>query len=232
MIGPNAAEGRIGGGGSSYVVPPYRTSPLEALKARLEGNLQIVYAKGCDNDINLPVVPSAWLELPQGGGNGLWGEYFTTMNMDGSPVYSGQDDWLDFWWFVDTTGSAKSQRNSGRWTGILRVPESSSYRIRLTNSGNCRIFLNDELVLENIADNSANHAIGVGSSEVILALTAGQPYSLRIEFIRHMNQNFAHWRMAMSYWHDPATDHRLEQAVEAARRCDAAIIFAGMPEQY
>ena len=232
VIGPNAADGRIGGGGSSYVVPPYRTSPLEALKARLEGKVQIVYAKGCDNDVNLPVVPSAWLELPQGGGNGLWGEYFTTMNMDGSPVYSGRDDWLDFWWFVDTTGSAKSQRNSGRWTGILRVPESGSYRVRLTNSGNCRLFLNDELVLENNAASSANHAIGVGSSEVILALTAGQSNSLRIEFIRHKNQNFAHWRMAMSYWHDPVTDHRLEQAVEAARRCDAAIIFAGMPEHY
>ena len=35
VIGPNAAEARIGGGGSSYLEPPYRVSPLEGLQAKL-----------------------------------------------------------------------------------------------------------------------------------------------------------------------------------------------------
>ena len=35
VIGPNAAEAVIEGGGSSHVDPPYRVSPLEALKTKL-----------------------------------------------------------------------------------------------------------------------------------------------------------------------------------------------------
>ena len=145
VIGPNAAEGRIGGGGSSYVIPPYRVSPLQALEDRLKGQVQIVYAKGCDNDVSMPIVPSAWLEMPDGSGVGLRGEYFTNMDMGGTPVYTGQEAWLDFWWFVGTVGSGEAvQRSSGRWTGKLRVPESGATRFRLTNSGVCRLYLDDE----------------------------------------------------------------------------------------
>jgi beta-glucosidase len=49
VIGPNAAEARIGGGGSSYVEPPYRVSPLEGIQARAGDHIEIRYAKGCDN---------------------------------------------------------------------------------------------------------------------------------------------------------------------------------------
>jgi beta-glucosidase len=48
VIGPNAAEARIGGGGSSYLEPPYRVSPLEGLKAAVGDGVEIVYEPGCD----------------------------------------------------------------------------------------------------------------------------------------------------------------------------------------
>jgi beta-glucosidase len=232
VIGPNAADGRIGGGGSSYVIPPYRVSPLQALEDRLKGQVRVVYAKGCDNDVSMPIVPSAWLEMPDGSGMGLRGEYFTNLDMAGVPVYTGKDPWLDFWWFVGTVGSAEAQRSSGRWTGILRVPESGIYKIRVTNSGVCRLYLDGEPVLENTAPSSSNPELGIVSKDVHLTLTADQAYNIRVEFARHSHQNFAHWRMAMNLWQDPATDNRLEQAVEAAKTCDAVIIFAGMPEYF
>lgn len=232
VIGPNAAEGRIGGGGSSYAIPPYRVSPLQALEERLKGQVKIVYAKGCDNDINVPIVPSAWLEMPDGSGMGLQGEYFTNRDMSGTPVYTGQEAWLDFWWFVGTVGSVEGRRSSGRWTGKLRVPENGTYRIQVTNSGVCCLYLDGKSVLENIAPGSSNPELGIVSRDVTLELTTDRVYDLRIEFTRHENQNFAHWRMAMNLWQDPATDNRVEQAVEMAKMCDAAVIFAGMPEYF
>jgi beta-glucosidase len=50
VIGPNAAEARIGGGGSSYLEPPTRVSPLDGLTAKLGDRVKIEYTRGCDND--------------------------------------------------------------------------------------------------------------------------------------------------------------------------------------
>jgi beta-glucosidase len=49
VIGPNAAEARIGGGGSSYLESPYRISPMEGLKRRLGRTVRVEYEMGCDN---------------------------------------------------------------------------------------------------------------------------------------------------------------------------------------
>ena len=231
VIGPNAAEGRTGGGGSSYVNPPYRISPLQALEDRLRGKVNIVYAKGCDNDVSMPIVPGAWLEQPDGDGNGLRGEYFSNDDLTGKPVYAGQDQWLDFWWDVKTS-YMDGDRRSGRWTGSLSVPESGTYKVRLTNSGKCRLYLNGKLVLENDAPRSLIPELGIESKDDVLTLISGKTYGIKIEYSAYNNQSFAHWKMAMSLWHDPATDTRLAAAVEAARQCDAAIVFGGLPEFY
>lgn len=47
VIGPNAAEMQISGGGSSRVKPPYVVSPLEALRSKLDGKVEILHARGC-----------------------------------------------------------------------------------------------------------------------------------------------------------------------------------------
>jgi beta-glucosidase len=47
VIGPNAAEIQVSGGGSSRVTPPYQVSPLEALQERLGGWVEIGYEPGC-----------------------------------------------------------------------------------------------------------------------------------------------------------------------------------------
>ena len=232
VIGPNAAEGRIGGGGSSYVNPPYRISPLQALEDRLGDKVQIVYAKGCDNDISMPIVPGAWLEMPDGSGAGLRGEYFANMDMGSVPIYTGQDQWLDFWWDVREAGSGDAVRGAGRWAGNLRVPESGCYKVRLTNSGICRLFLDDSLVIESNAPLLSSPEHGIVSKDETVTLTTDHAYNIRIEFTSYSNQSFAHWKMAMSQWHDPATDTRMEEAVKAAKQCDAAIVFGGLPEFY
>ncbi len=49
VIGPNAAEAVIAGGGSSHVDPLYRISPLEGLKTLLDNKVEILYEQGCSN---------------------------------------------------------------------------------------------------------------------------------------------------------------------------------------
>ncbi len=47
VIGPNAAEMQVGGGGSSAVTPPYQVNPLDALRQKLDGKVEIAYEQGC-----------------------------------------------------------------------------------------------------------------------------------------------------------------------------------------
>jgi beta-glucosidase len=49
VIGPNAAEAVIQGGGSSHVTPYHRVTPLEALKNMLDGKVEVLYEQGCEN---------------------------------------------------------------------------------------------------------------------------------------------------------------------------------------
>jgi len=189
-----------------------------------------VYAKGCDNFINPPVVSNDWLLMPDKAGKGLKGEYFDNSGFQGVPAYSSQDLRLDFWWFASTPAAGSLQRSSAHWNGFLRVPESSEYRLSLQNSGYIRVFLNGELVLANKAPANSAPDHGISSKDALASLTAGSLIPIRIEFIRHENQDFAHWRLCMHPWHDPALDNRLALAVEAARQCDVALVFAGMAE--
>ena len=49
VIGPNAADAVIAGGGSSHVDPLYCISPLEGLKELLGDKVEILYEQGCSN---------------------------------------------------------------------------------------------------------------------------------------------------------------------------------------
>jgi beta-glucosidase len=51
IIGPNAAEAVIEGGGSAHVNPPYRVSPLDGLKNTLSDKTKILYEPGKDDQI-------------------------------------------------------------------------------------------------------------------------------------------------------------------------------------
>ncbi len=49
VLGPMAAMGSIGGGGSSYLEPPYQISPLEGLREMLGAEVEIQSGVGCSN---------------------------------------------------------------------------------------------------------------------------------------------------------------------------------------
>ncbi len=49
VIGPNASEAVIQGGGSAHVTPPYRVSPLEGIRSSIGNHVEIEYQPGCSN---------------------------------------------------------------------------------------------------------------------------------------------------------------------------------------
>ncbi|GAP14790.1 beta-glucosidase-related glycosidase [Longilinea arvoryzae] len=233
VIGPNAAECRIGGGGSSFAIPPYRVSPLEGLKNLLGDSVEILYEKGCDNAIAIPVVLPDYLHTPDGSSTGLLGEFFTNLDLKGAPALSRPYPLASFWWYGSSPAeNIPLERFAVRWTGTLSVPEGGHYRIQLYNSARARLYIDERLILETHADEFDLLTNAFASQTASLDLVAGQKSNLRIEFIKDSREPFANVQLRLARYYRPDEDQRMTKAVTLARQCDAAVIFAGYPEQH
>ena len=229
VIGPNAAEARIGGGGSSYLEPPYRVSPLEGLRAKLGADVELIYEQGCDNYVELPVLKPEYLTPTQGTGTGLWGTYYANPQFAGQPQAERLDTELGFW-HLDLPSEITGDAFSVRWEGTLCVPEGGRYGFSLATSGSCRLFLSSELIGEVQRDPQAPSR-WVNATEVVYReLDAGRDYPIRVQYV-----NPAGVRRRILYLqfaHAPEPDERPQRAAELAAQSDVAIVFAGMPRGF
>jgi len=71
VIGPNAAQARVQGGGSARVAPPYTVSPLQGLTATLGPAVEIEYAAGAFPSTGLLPFEAAQVTDPVDGSPGL-----------------------------------------------------------------------------------------------------------------------------------------------------------------
>jgi beta-glucosidase len=228
VIGPNAADARIGGGGSSFLEPPYRISPFESLKSQAGQQVEIVYEQGCDNYEELPALKAAYVRPAKGDGQGFWGEYFNTADFTGEPHMQHLDPKLEFWWFVAGAGEQTGGNNfSARWSGKLTPPETGRFTLKLVNTGTARLYLGDKLLLDNTRDRGVSWPVSA-STEV--DLVAGQAYDIRLEYTRPGDDDWAQLKLMFNRVREH--DDRIAQAVELAKKSDIALIFAGMPEGF
>jgi beta-glucosidase len=232
VIGPNAAEARIGGGGSSYVEPPYRVSPLQGLRQRAGEEIEIRYAKGCDNHTIPPTISAEFFTPPDGEGVGLKSEYFNNTDLSGAPVATGIDPNVEGYFFgTPPSPGLRADAFSIRWVGKLQVPESGLYTLILGNTDLCRLYLNGDLILENDRGQVPTEIIFEDPASLTAAvpvdLEAGRGYDIKVEFVKVMGEDVSVLRLM---YVAPVTDEDpVATAVELARTSDVAVIFAGMP---
>ncbi len=229
VIGPMATVGSIGGGGSSFVRPPYTISPLQGLQEKLAGKVEIVYEPGCDNALVLPVLPSAMLRPSQGSGSGLYGQYFASQDLSGAPALERVDPRVDFEFLSFAPLKTTPRPFSACWTGTLTPEWSGKHSFALENTGSARLLLNGKQILEN-SNTSFTHLDPVPSEIVTVEMEAGQSYDLRVEYVAFEWLPFAHLRVRFAYTPSPAEDPRLDRAVALAANADAVLVFAGWPE--
>lgn len=234
VIGPNAAEGRLGGGGSSYVEPPYRVSPLEGLRAKLGDHVEIGYEQGCDNLVEPPVLETEYLVPARGAGHGLQAEYFNNPDLSGPADLERVDARLDFSWFNHgPDGNLMKDKFSARWTGKLVAPGSGRYTLTLIHTDTCRLYLDGELLIDHTSPEEFHPGdSGAIAASAPLDLSEGSSHDVRVEYVKQTDERFATVRLCLAYSPRPEEDDRISRAVELARASDVAIIFAGLPERY
>ena len=221
VIGPNAAECRIGGGGSSYLEPPYRVSPLAGMRAALGEGVSLVYAPGCDNFTNLPAIKPDFL------GAGLRCEFFNNADFSGEPAATRIEPNIEDWRILLPEG-VEGKVFSARYTGTLTMPISGRYMLRLQTECVARLYLDGALLLDATPDATREWPHSVAETPV--ELEAGRVYALKVEYVKLPDVDATPLYLLGAYAPDP--DDRIAQAVALAAQSEVAVIFAGMPKGF
>ncbi|MFA6598624.1 MAG: glycoside hydrolase family 3 C-terminal domain-containing protein [Ignavibacteriaceae bacterium] len=222
VLGPNAAKARTGGGGSSQVEPIAAPSPLEILKKNFGSKVKINYAAGVKLDGETIPIASKYLSTEKGE-EGLLGEYFDNMELNGKPTYSRIDKELNFDWGGGSPFDKRSWKTdnfSVRWTGKIKPAVSGEFILDLTSDDGVRLFFEDKLVINNWSDHAPE------PREYKVDLTAGKEYKIIIEY--YENGGGAVCKLG---WTLPGEDPMIA-AIKAAKQSDVVLLFAGTSNAY
>ncbi len=221
VIGPNAAVARTGGGGSSQVNPIFAISPLEALKQKLGKNIKINYAEGIKLLGETTALPSSFFYLPGSNEHGAKGEYFDNKDLKGNPAFTRTDTQINFNWGDGAPKEGfKNDDFSVRWTFDLKPEKTGNYILDVLSDDGVKLYLNNKLVISDWT----NHATKTNSYRTFFE--AGKRYKIKLEYYDDLGG--ADVKLA---WHSP-DDVLINGAADAAKKSDAAIIFAGTSNAY
>jgi mono/diheme cytochrome c family protein len=114
---------------------------------------------------------------PNTSGSGLRGDYFANLSLSGTPGLTRVQA-VDFDWGTASPGAPIPADNfSVRWTGTVRAATSGTYRFQTRSDDGVRLYVNGNLIINNWTDHSPTN-----NSSASISLTAGQRYSIRMEY--------------------------------------------------
>ncbi|MBK6913171.1 MAG: glycoside hydrolase family 3 C-terminal domain-containing protein [Ignavibacteriales bacterium] len=222
VIGPNSKVAVTGGGGSSMVVPFKSVSPLEALQNKIGSKVKINFAQGSmiNGDTN-PIDPKFLFTEKNQKENGLKGEYFTNMNLEGEPVKVIVDNQINFMWNDEGPFEDFQKDNfSVRWTGYVKPEKSGAITFDVGSDDGVRLYIDDELVINDWND----HAYLTNSYNK--KLVAGNLYKIKLEYYENGGGAIVKFG-----WRKP-NDQLITDAITTAKNSDIVIIFAGTNANY
>ncbi len=225
VIGPNANVNRIGGGGSSEVIPFYSVSPLDGLKEKLGKNVTLLYNEGTAiSPKDLPVIESKYLIPPDAkeGEHGLKAEYFNNEYVSGESVVTRIDEKIDFDWEQKSPDEKINvDKFSARWTGKFIAPKTGRIKIGVKSNDGSYLYINNHLVV----NNWGMHGPLLRTTEI--DVEKGKAYDIKIEYCEAGNNA----SVALKWELEIEKDIYDKKAVELAKKADVAIIFAGLSNE-
>ncbi|MDF3130240.1 glycoside hydrolase family 3 C-terminal domain-containing protein [Kiritimatiellaeota bacterium B1221] len=218
VIGPNAAEARLGGGGSASVTPSYTVSPLEGIRQVYGDQTKVLYAEGCGLMGEMEVM---------GLENGF-AEFFNA----GEIAEVADDGWeisrVDFSWGWASPGGCIARGNYAvKFSGILPVAQSGKCRIALYGQeGGIRLRIGDEwLIDEWISADTQDFegAYGTHAQTVEIDVRAGEALPVEV----HYGKRAARAAVRLE-WEMPGGEGPMDRAVRLASEVDVAVLCLGL----
>ncbi len=213
VIGPNA-DSYVAGGGSSYASPFHSVTVLQGIKSLAGQNITVTYASGLTDPANSystsVFYADSLLQTP-----GLNAEYFTDIDLSGTPAYSQIDAHIDFNWASGGPSfpGFPTDNFSIRWKGFIQPLTPGNYEFIGAGDDGYRLYIDNNLVLNQWQD----QAVNTTSTVVYLDSTV---HSLRFEYYEHAGLAEVHlgWKLL---------DFANSEAVQLAKNADAAVVCVG-----
>jgi beta-glucosidase len=237
VIGPNAVDAKVMGGGSAHVRAHYVVSPLQGIQARAAvahagAGIEVEYALGCTNYRNIPELKTDWLTPKRGGTHGWTIAYYGNLDLEGEPAVMEEADRARFMWFGQAAPGVDPTCFSARLAASLAVPESGAYTFSLTSVGMSRMFVDGELLIDNWSEYKPSRGFLGGGREGLteeVVLSAERAYEVVIEYTKQQAPRMG----ALTIGCLPTLPEDLiDRAAEAAAKADVALVFIGTGSEW
>jgi beta-glucosidase len=216
LIGPDAYPAVPVGGGSAQVRPFVAVSYLEGINSYLAGRANVTWSRGLA-PLREILESTTFTTAATGGQPGLLGEYFTNLQLSGTPAVKRTDPHIHFWSGHGMAWPASLGREfSARWNGHFVPKSSGDHRFSISSYGLdvYRLFVNGKKVLDRSGQpQPLQHAV--------VRLQAGKAYAIRLEYV-HFDH---HAQLGLGVV--KVADLIAPEAKQLAARADVAVVLAG-----
>jgi beta-glucosidase len=220
VLGPNAAEPRVMGGGSAQINAHYKVSPLEGIKSALSGTNRVIHLKACRNN-----------RLTQMIRGDVSVDFFHGRDWSGPSVHASTAEESQFFWLDMPDATLNPRDFSARIITRFRPDESGAHVFGLTNAGFAKLYVDGELLVDGETGWArGDNFFGLGNTEVRVdkSLEAGRTYEIRVDY-RAMPEGYEGIEIrAVRFGAElPTSDAAIAEAVEQAKACDVAVLVVG-----
>ena len=225
IIGPNAKEAQIIGGGSASLKPHYQAHPLEAFENKLGDQTNISYAKGCHTHKYLPKVKEELMDDEKG----FLVEYLEGSKFDENILVEEHLIGNKFWVFEgfakDVIAKFDRPDISVRFSCAYTPDISGNHEFEIFGIGKARLFIDGKELIDNWTETSPGEAFFSFSSDskkALVDLDEGKTYQLEIRY--KFEGNFPAIYIGCQ---TPDKVNLFDEALEVAKAADQVVLIVG-----
>jgi beta-glucosidase len=220
VLGPNAADGLIQGGGTATVVPQYSVSPVEGLRYALGPDVEVLAAAGVHDDHLGTPLPAGRLTCPSCGEPGLAVRY---LDEAGQEVRREHRFTGHLVWFGDDIVDGATVEVSAR----LEADAPGAWHIGFCGVGPCRLSVDGDTLIDEVVvprtDSFASSFLDPPQRAVDRWMDAGEGVDVVLLHQLLPAQRMASLTFGVQRPRRPATDE-FAVAVDLAGRADAVVL--------
>ena len=225
VIGPNAKEAQIIGGGSASLRPHYQIHPLEAVRERLGHETEILYSKGCHTHKYLPRIN----EKLMSDKDGFLVEYFDGNQFNENLILEERLIGSKFWvfeGFAKDVISKKERTNISVKFSCEYSPDiSGSHEFEIFGIGQCRLLIDDNELIDNWTSTDPGEAFftfGSAAKKGVANFQKGEIYKIEVQY--YFEGNFPAVYIGCKA---PDEVDIFQEAIEKASNADEVLLIVG-----
>ncbi len=227
VIGPNALNAKVMGGGSATVLAYRQTSPLDAITERLGNTATVNFALGCDIDRSVPALARPLLDGP------MELEIFTGHDFEGPAALTKPADKARMVFFGEPAPGVSSGAYSARMSGSFTPTVDGLHRFSMVQSGRMRVLLDGDVILDGTEGDYENgdEFFSMASVEIDadVELVAGVSRSIVVEYTNKDAVLLCGGRLGIV---SMVEQDLLGEAEALAKESDIAIVVVGTNDDW